>query len=253
MCIILKPIESVTNTKILVGVQGTGERVLIAYKCTIKQREEGNLMVLAVPNPSSIQLVDFRPYKTLVDDVNACFHLPGVTYALSASMPRSLEVVKVGSYECSIAHSVDDLLRIDRTQLGDVPAGLVALLRRTYGNRDIGFVVARLDPAITGAYEPLAYTYAPRGRSILVPTLHYHRHPDGSEDTDAADWDHDILFLGCEWTQAAGGSRYEWYPPYVPESVRRAFAELGIRDGVRRKHRLYGHKYANVDLIACVV
>lgn len=262
MCMLSKPVLRVAETSILVaraaprGTGETGARVIVAYQCKVEQKND-NFMLLAVPNPDSIELIDLSAHKTLLGDLEKGFvyHGPkpggGSALAMSTPVRKSIQVVRVGSYRCSVARNIADLARIDTEQLGTLPPGLVALLQRTYGGRNIGYVVARLDAAINGTYEPLCYSYISPDGTALMPTLHYHKHADGTEDTDTADWDHTLLLADCAWPDAETGRDYEWRGP-MPDSARRALDFLGVTGHTLLMTRKMGSNYPNKDLTVLV-
>lgn len=260
MCALSKPVLRVAGTSILVAraaprrADEPGARIIVAYQCKVEQRND-NFMLLAVPNPDSVELIDLSAHKTLLDDLKKEFVYTGAVCASagakSLAATKSIKVVRVGSYRCSVAQNIADLARIDSEQLGTLAPGLLALLQRTYSGRNIGFIVARLDAAINGTYEPLCYSYTSTDGTALVPTLHYHKHEDGSEDTDTADWDHTLLLADCAWPKASFGRDYVWGGS-VNAAARRAFDFLGVAGHTLRMARMVGTDYPNKDLVALV-
>lgn len=196
MCVVSKP-AVINSTNICVARRKDG-RVLTFYSAVIKQEHRDNIMVLAVPNPDTVELVDATRAKKLFNLMWRRFWYNGAV-AAGGSVAKSmhLRVEKVGSYECSVVRTLPELEHLDPAVFGAIPAAMRDLLRDRYGGKNVGFLVARLDPAVTGAYEPLAYSYVPRDE-IVIPTLHFHMHRDGSADTESADWDHNVYTVDCD-------------------------------------------------------
>jgi hypothetical protein len=92
----------------------------------------------------------------------------------SKSAAKKLEVVQSGSYQVSIAPSLADLARLDRTvfQL-DSDETLKKILMR-YGEA-MSFLVFQL--RASADFQPFVYSYTPTDDEALVPTRHYHPDP----------------------------------------------------------------------------
>ncbi len=195
MCIILTQVESVTNTQIYISSSKDRTRQLVIYTNTVDSPLE-NAMILPVPNPLSVELLNFKHYKDIFEDCNKCFkHIDDHRYDsgmrslyASASLPHRppLPVYTVGSYQASIVPSFDDFDRLNMKILRVNPQ-VFTLLKDTYDS-SFGFIVCQLR---TGShqYHPFAYTHnIHSSRLLFTPTLHYHL----GESSVTADWDHTI-------------------------------------------------------------
>ena len=195
MCIILARVESVSNTQLYISSSKTKERQLVIYTNKVTS-PDSNAMILPVPNPLSVELLNFRHYKDIFEDCQKCFrhyddtrHLYA-TRSLACSASDShrpvLPVYTIGSYQASIVPSLDDFDRLN-TNILRVNPEVASLLRKTYDS-EFGFLVCQLKRG-NHQYHPFAYTHSIHSNRLLfVPTLHYHLGEKGS----SADWDHTI-------------------------------------------------------------
>ncbi len=196
MCIILTHVESVSNTQIYISSSKDRTRQIVIYTNKVDSPLE-NAMILPVPNPLSVELLNFSHYKDIFEDCNKCFrflddsyndsHNTRALYA-SASLPSRppLPVYTVGSYQASIVPSFADFDRLNLKILRVNPE-VFKLLKDTYDS-SFGFIVCQLR---TGShqYHPFAYTHdIHSSRLLFTPTLHYHL----GESSVTADWDHII-------------------------------------------------------------
>ncbi len=166
------------------------------------------MMILPVPNPASVQFEDgTMHYKTLFKDAAESFFVVGsqpqfATRGVSKEK-ETLPILAVGSYQASIAHTVEDLESLDATVFNITPE-LIEMLKKTYENREIGFICCVLKPG-ANIYEPIAYTHELGPSEFLfVPTKHYHMEVGPSSlyhgpmnalratAEYADDWDHEI-------------------------------------------------------------
>ena len=165
-------------------------------------------MILPFPahDPNSkVDLIDLHTNKTLFADLDQCFprfeappkNLREGKSRLAAPLSsHKLAVERVGSYNISVAYSIDDLRRIDESVFSVAP-NVDTLLAKHYG-KGFGFIICAF--ADNTEKHPLAYVHdvAPDGK-LFVPTRHHH-HGDKEEAT--AHWDHEIYSYG---TAADGG------------------------------------------------
>lgn len=195
MCIILTHVESVSNTQIYVSSSKSRKRQLTIYTNKVDTHVK-NAMILPVPNPLSVELLNFKNYKKIFDDCRECFHHDDGSRndrhmyraALSASFDSRppLPVYTVGSYQASIVPSINDFDRVD-TQILRVNPQVFTLLKDTYDS-SFGFIICQLREG-SHQYHPFAYTHEIHNCNLLfVPTLHYHL----GETSVKADWDHTI-------------------------------------------------------------
>lgn len=191
MCIILSKVDKVSNTKIYVSPDKENKRQLTIYSNEVATKTK-NAMILPVPNPESIELLDLSNYPKFFEDCENCFYnLP--TLSMRSFNPHSayasasmLPVVRVGSYLASIVPSFDDFVRIDRTVF-DVNDDLFPILAKNY-KENFGFIICLLEEG-NHTYHPFAYTHLMKDKNrLFIPTRHYH--PGGA--SSYADWDHVI-------------------------------------------------------------
>lgn len=117
MCIVTARVRNIAGTRIFVGGTNGGRRQLTVYENTVDNATRNNCMVVAVPNPESVEFVDFTGFEGFFKELGT--HFERVTMSLSYNMmeksdgskgrSRSLAVHKVGSFDCSVAKSVMEL------------------------------------------------------------------------------------------------------------------------------------------------
>ncbi len=198
MCIISLPVEEVSQTKILVGVDKSMKQQIVVYSNEVNNTSESNAMVLPVPNPHSVKFIDLSNYKNIFTDLSNAFEQPVSrgfsTYSLNSKSSysdsydtsRKLDVINVGSYKVSLAMNLRDLKRVDETvfKLSD---GCYDLLKSTYASNQYGFIICKLVKG-NEAYHPMAYSHDIIGLSeIFVPTKHYHDHTRVSSSVNGYD------------------------------------------------------------------
>ena len=199
MCIITDTVRSVSKTNIFTCATACNTGQFVVYSNTVDTPSMKNAMILPVPNPQSVQFVDLSDYPSFFQEMNNSFKsMEDFQYSratLSASFASDsapLRVYSVGSYLASIAHSIEDLERVDR-RIFAFPHDVKEALAQKY-KAPFGFILCRLKQGIH-SYHPFAYLHdkAPSGM-LFVPT--YHIHPHSSSDSGAhetrADWDHTI-------------------------------------------------------------
>jgi hypothetical protein len=190
MCIISKPVQSVSKTQIF-AMPVPGERQLTVYKNHVSSREE-NLMILPVPYPDTIE---FHTNPFLLDIFTDLHRSLYWTSESRNEMPNAwtrsatmLPVMKIGSYRVSVVPSAEEFNRLDPSVFA-FPYDLQELLN-SYSPL-FGFVCCRLN-AGGHEYEPLAYTHKQLyTNELFLPTRHYHPNDFGID----ADWDHEIYTL----------------------------------------------------------
>lgn len=170
------------------------------------------MMILPVPNPASVQFEEgVMYYEAIFKDAAASFYEQNDTLSMNRAIYESdeapLPVLSVGSYQASIAHSVEDLKRLDAAVFNITPE-LIEMLKRNYEARSLGFICCILKPG-GNTYEPIAYTHeCERPDALFVPTKHYHvefglnslyhAHLNAlrADAPVAEDWDHEIYSIG---------------------------------------------------------
>jgi hypothetical protein len=193
-------------------------RQLTVYSNTVRTPKK-NLMILPVPYPHSVQ---FEPgsYRDLFTDINSSFYkttLDQVWATRNINTSTPLPIYNVGSYQVSIAMSVQDILRADRTLFSNLEE-LVEILQDDY-HSPFGFLLCVLKEG-GASYEPLVYTHNLYKGELFVPTKHYHPSSKGRSHMQSFthDWDHKIFSLGtplCTETHSPSS-----YMPYKHNSLK---------------------------------
>jgi hypothetical protein len=192
MCIITSNVKKVDKTRIYVSADANNHRQLTVYSNSVDTLIP-NAMVLPVPNPDSVELLDFSHYKNFFDDLKLSFHTPASEMRLARSFSNDrarLPIYSVGSYDVTIVPTLDDFYRID-FQRFRIDSGLFDFLQKHYSNENFGFLICDLKPG-DHEYHPFAYTHHQhRSGRLFVPTMHYHPHSQGFDsESHVADWDH---------------------------------------------------------------
>lgn len=257
MCIITGPVDRVCGTQIFVAPSLDGRRQIVVYQNTVATRQP-NLMILPVPNPTTVQFErSVMAYDALFEDAAISFTkfsaYRGGETTLSRSIVQSsppLPVHSVGPYQASIAFSLEDLNRLDPT-IFTPSEDLQKLLASSYAfgkhSSPIGFICCVLR-AGEHAYEPIAYSHEITGHSLFVPTKHFH---SGEATTDLAhDWDHEIYSLGTELVKAHRQLGTIHYRPRPQNNIQWSYFPSEFRHTARRELRLWSCQgtYANIDL-----
>ena len=232
MCVIQGEVSSVSNTKILVAKcfdsEDGGKRQLTVYqnKVGFKKPQTPHApmpaMILPFPNPATlssradpVEFVDMTTMKSILSRLETDLFPPPRTFSrgfvnlsdsTNGSPPSPLEVKRVGSYQCSVATSLDDIVRIDPSVF-QVSESVCAFLRTHYP-QNFGFVICRPAAEYCGveegggghSFEPIAFVHPrilfqgiPQNKDgLFVPTMHYHDH----HGDKASDWSHTIMRVG---------------------------------------------------------
>lgn len=252
MCILSGSPERVSKTQILAFHAADGRHQVTVYANEVRLARristtyvpwgepggggDGNdvaecAMVLPFPAGGACEMIDTTSSKGLFAALNDLF--PGVlSYSLGSrggfgvADGATLEVKSCGSYDYSVAPTVDDLSRLDASlRIGDV----MDLLRRVYGT-GFSFLVCGIRKS--AQYHPIAYRHALRsdGR-LFLPTLHEHgpaAHAHGPM------WDHVIFSLRQghpqSQSQQAGyvSEDYDARPPWLEEETIEKSKEVGV-------------------------
>lgn len=185
------------GTKILVVPNTKTGQQLTVYSNTVVNNSHNNAMVLPVPYPKTINFVDLSEYKHIFNDANRSFnHNEGmVLKSFSFNGKRSLSVVNVGSYQCSIAMNLDEIQLADKNVF-DLSVGLSSVLKSHYSADHWGFIICKIKNGANEEYHPLGYTHKMYDNHLFVPTRHYHG--SGIDKSIAGDWDHQIYLYNCD-------------------------------------------------------
>jgi len=236
MCIFNRPVLKVAGTKIFVS-RTCDNRQLTIYQNyvtahfdpsskgrenkahlqkalqQIEQQTKGsdsNAMILPFP-AGKVDLVDLSAYPTLFVDCKNCFPVSETiklkTRGRKKKNSSHLEVLSCGSYNVSIAPTLEDLSRIDPSVF--TLADNVGKLLEKHYDQGFGFLVCCFKE--NGEKHPLGYIHSPLPDSsgkhpdglLFVPTRHEH---GGHGDEGEADWDHEIYSVNTLDSEQAGQS-----------------------------------------------
>lgn len=186
MCLISTEIQKVSKTKILVAPNFDKTRQLTVYSNFVNNISDSNAMVLPVPLPNSVQFIDLRGYPNLFEDCAGCFYNPYRSKSLNFSTnsynardDKPLEVFNVGSYQVSLAKSLEQISRVD-TRVFKLSSGLKQTLEMFYYQPYWGFIICKLAKGAE-SYHPLGYSHDIIDNKIYIPTRHYHQEAKWSD------------------------------------------------------------------------
>lgn len=179
MCIVSLDVASIAKTKILVGISKDKKRQLTVYSNQIENHSNNNAMILPVPFPETVQLVNLSNYKNLFEDCQSCFYNTARGFntrsaTLSANFDSSkLEVFHIGSYKVSLAMNLSDLKRVDESVFV-LSEGCEQTLTKNYKENFWGFIICKLAKGKED-YHPFGYSHDILGNNVFIPTKHYHQ------------------------------------------------------------------------------
>lgn len=177
MCIVVEEAK-VSATNIFVAPNESKERQIVIYSNNVDTSFEKNLMVLAVPNPETVDFVDLSDYQELFEDVKKYFARHEIVTrshnrtSKSSSTTNSLHIHEVGNFLASVCKNINDLKKIDVETFGRINDDSVDFMKSKYSNTKYGFVVCKLKKGNYN-YHPFAYTHK-ISDVLFVPTMHYH-------------------------------------------------------------------------------
>lgn len=269
MCIISNPIESVSNTKILVAVNPEKNKQLTIYSNEVTNISSGNAMILPVPYPQTVTFHDLSNYSYIFKDCDSCFQSRISTNSFSADSFSAdsrgitkLKVFNVGSYQVSLAMSLDEIKHVD-TSVFRLSPNCFKLLSNEYKNGNFGFIICKLSDG-NKDYHPFGYSHNITDGMLFIPTKHYHSHNNGSvmfnnithNETDIVDdWSHDIYLYNSTYKNDVNfynmsKNDFMWIKNNKLQLNKIDF-DLGPLQHFE-KHNIVGRKI-NVDLIATCV
>lgn len=275
MCIYNKPVTgSVENTKIFVskvrfgGKRKSPKQVTIYQNEVVTKVEENQAMILPFVG-SNCELVDMSNYDDFFEKLGKLFINP-LTRAkemkiykdIPLCMGSFLPVQSVGSYKCSVAKNLNDLLRIDPSVF-QVEDNIRDLLKEHYPH-GFGFLICKLTKS--GEQHPLAYITDIQNETLFVPTRHDHGDASfwswlGVTSNDPS-WDHEIYYLlTCDVADLRTGDEtfFSWLGSCSPftelkseiswEGGSPVFSTLSKKCGVRVVAQLPQHFYVRRQTI----
>lgn len=180
MCMFNGEVKEVKNTKIFVSPLMDGVNQVTIYSNEVKLvGGRKNAMVLPIPNPTNqqdkIQLVSMENYPTIFNDLSKLFSefstkQKGFALRSNSQSYKTLEVVEVGSYSCSIVPSLVDFDRLD-TGVFSLNPKLKNVLQEYYPS-GYSFLVCKIKRS--EKFHPIAYIHPKPANSLFVPTRHFH-------------------------------------------------------------------------------
>lgn len=190
MCIISQPVESVSETRIYVGVNEARTTQIVVYSMSIEHRSRGPTPEMLLPVPATIDTVELLDFSSpLLRRWNDILHrqfnsLEGLrTLGASRGIARGVITRVVGSYEIRLYPSIDVYTDLHP----EVPASVISTLRKRYSPADTLLAAVLLD---SGNYHPLAFTFPVCSQGLYVPTYHLHH----GKTEEISDWDHHIFY-----------------------------------------------------------
>ncbi len=202
MCIFSGAHPDVSKTRIMVAWVGHNQQ-LVVYQNDVKlasgknASNVGTAMILPIPG-GDVRMVDLSGYPTLFDDLKRDFPDPVFKGRGGGGTSAKLDVQRVGSYDVSLAASLDELKNLDWTHFA-LDADVLRLLEHDYG-RNFSFCVARLRPDAAGSPHALAYVHSNVYGWLFVPTRHAGH--EGQADVRPA--------KRAKTTVAAGADSVQW-------------------------------------------
>lgn len=220
MCIFNVDVRHVGNTRILTGVLEDGRQVVV-YRNVVQaakgeddeERDQKSTPAMILPFPlardgSAVEF--FVVDDDIFTDLARCFarrkSIPFVgccSCSASENVDDVLHVQQVGSYNVSVAYSLQDLGRIDKSvfslnpRVGDVLAG--------HYDEGFGFIVACFKTSDAPVKHPLAYAHSVNVEEngfLFIPTKHIHTRAEEGDDGEMAHFDHVVYSVGCEHEEA---------------------------------------------------
>lgn len=217
MCIISGPVKGVAETQIFVGCDKHRSRQITIYGNKVENISQGNAMVLPVPYPDTVELIDLSKYKDIFKDCARDFYNDNLAFGQYSNSDgfrsnSTLAVFNVGSYAMSIAHGLSDLDRVDRSVFTLYPE-CRRVLSSHYSAPYWGFIICQLRSG-NHKYHPVAYSHATLKGQYFIPTLHHHAHGASSwANANDGDWDHTIYVqngVNVKQVVAAGKELKPW-------------------------------------------
>jgi len=150
---------TITNTNIFAAPDNTRSRQITIFSNTVKTTSDNNLIILPVPNPKTVRLINLSHYPDVFKDINEPFQ----------SETDSVEKnVKLESYKITMCKSIDDLYNLNPVEFGIINSDIMDLLKKYYPY--MGFIICKLSQGAF-KYKPFAYTHEIIGKNqIFIPT-----------------------------------------------------------------------------------
>jgi hypothetical protein len=205
MCIISGSVKQVSKTSILVSIASNDpSRQIVVYQNKVQLSHRGVPVKMILPVPVNEELrskdpsrhgiifYDLSEHNNIFEDLEKFFPDPVVTLSRARFLEASdqyLKIVKVGSYQCSIAPDIASIGRADPSIFGEVDSKLLTLLRKHYDGPKWAFVICTI--SAYDEFHPIAYSHdRPNLLSkLFVPTRHFHTHASPKDEEAEATFD----------------------------------------------------------------
>jgi hypothetical protein len=169
MCIIINPIETIYNTKIIISINNKLEQLNIYSNC-INNKDKINYMILPVPNPNTLEFININ-LSTLNNLTQHTFY--------DDNIPCK-------EYENIILYkSYNELLS---NKLFNSEKLITELLN--YSNKLWGFIVCQINIG-NFQYMPLCYKHKMIVSHIYIPTKKFYL----AQSINNYDWNHVIYLI----------------------------------------------------------
>jgi len=281
MCLISQEVEKVHDTNLFCGLSSDKKRQITIYSNKVNNISQNNAMILPVPFPKTVKFHDMSNYKDFFNDCESCFEKMYDEYATlgrsygTMSMTNSsepLKVFSVGSYNVSLAMTLDDLKRVNKNVFA-LSDGITNVLKKY--NKNFGFIICKLKDG-NEQYHPFAYSHEIASEKVFIPTKHYHKEHKTSnsnnyfsqygllgsnfqlspDNLEADDWDHNIYLYNVSVNnnfdvKTMDSSKYIWNKK-VNINFKKLLAPLDKTCRSFQKLQISG-RHKNVDIVLSVL
>lgn len=173
---------TITNTNIFAAPDNTRSRQITIFSNTVKTTSDNNLIILPVPNPKTVRLINLSHYPDVFKDINEPFQ------SETDSFERT---IKLESYKITMCKSIDDLYNLNPVEFGIINDNTMDLLKKYYPY--MGFIICKLSQG-TFKYKPFAYTHEIIGKNqIFIPTRSFNCELSDSKRSNSSNSNFDKL------------------------------------------------------------
>lgn len=270
MCLISAAVNRVNNTQLLCAVNRNKTRQFTVYANKVDNPTLNNTMILPVPFPQTIKFHNLSDYKRIFNDCDSCFSVQAMRLEVSFGMAKkcrggeTLKVVSVGSYQASIANSLDELNLVN-PDVFTITNEIKQFLAKHYQSMNFGFIICKLEVG-NKDYHPFAYSHDIADQKIFLPTKHFHMHINPMsyftpqtlvDEAFADDWGHDIYLFNVtcnsnDVVKKMNKSKYVWKNICKIDMTKLDGFEIDNQCRNFEKVQINGN-HPNIDIIlACV-
>jgi hypothetical protein len=229
MCMISLPVDTVSKTKIFVGLNADKTRQLTVYSNFVANKSKLNAMVIPVPYPNLVNFHDFSGNVKFFKDVDKSFVLEQTIlttkgsrgFSYDCSLNSTLKVMDVGSYKVSLVPQFSDMCHLNEDYF-ILSEEIKFILGHMYSESYWGYIVFILADE-SKEYHPFGFSHQVIHNTVYVPTRHFHCHEEQNpynykesyrsyfgeifdpnleinlkkQQDNMEDWDHDIYLYNC--------------------------------------------------------